>query len=311
MNTSQPTLLLLGASGFIGRHLRQACREAGARVVTSSRRGDADLACDLLDLDAVAACLAEARPDLVVNATGSASVARSWEQPADVFSINVSGVLNLLEALARDAPDAHLLCLSSAAVYGEPDGAAMPLDEDAATAPVSPYGAAKLAMEELCAQYERARGLRIAVVRAFNLVGPGQPAYSAASGLARQIAAAERAGEPRVELGLGNPGARRDTSDVCDAARALAALSTARLTGTFNLCSGVAPAVTDLAADLAAATELEVTTRVDPALARPADPPLLLGDPSRLRDAIDYAPETPLQRSLADLLDWWRAQLAA
>jgi GDP-4-dehydro-6-deoxy-D-mannose reductase len=305
-------LLLIGASGFAGGHLAKAFKGTGVRVATSSRRGgDGAPACDLLDPDAVAACVEAVRPDLVVNAAGSASVARSWERPAEVFAVNATGVLNLLEAIACHAPRAQLLCLSSAAVYGEPEEAAMPLGEDAPAAPVSPYGAGKLAMEELCAQYARARDLRIAIVRAFNLVGPGQPAYSAASGLARQIALAEREGEERVELTLGNPGAARDTTDVRDAARALAALSAGGLTGTFNLCSGEAPTVADLATALGGATALDVATRVDPALARPADPSLLLGDPTRLREATGYAPEIPLQRSLGDLLEWWRAELAA
>lgn len=305
-------MLLLGASGFAGAQLRQAASDAGLRVATSSRAGgEGAPACDLTDPASVEACVEAVRPDLVVNAAGSSSVARSWEQPAEVFSVNATGVLNLLEAVSRHAPSAHVLCLSSAAVYGEPPASAMPLSEEAPTEPVSPYGAGKLAMEELCAQYARARGLAIAVVRAFNLVGPGQPAFSAASGLARQIAAAELAGEPRVELALGNPGAARDTTDVRDATRALLAVSERRLTGTFNLCSGVAPVVADLAAALAAATALEVSTRVDPALARPADPPLLLGDPSRLREATGFLPAIPLERSLADLLDWWRTELAA
>jgi GDP-4-dehydro-6-deoxy-D-mannose reductase len=312
LNNSEPTLLLLGASGFAGAHLRQALSQRGLRVVTSSRGGgEGAPACDLLDAEAVAACVEDVHPEAIVNAAGSSSVARSWERPAEVFAVNATGVLNLLEAVARHAPDAHLLCLSSAAVYGEPGEERMPLGEDAPAAPVSPYGAGKLAMEELCAQYARARGLAVAVVRAFNLVGPGQPPFSAASGLARQIAVAEQSGEDRVELALGNPAAARDTTDVRDAARALAEVSTRRLVGTYNLCSGVVPTVADLAAALAGATELEVSTRVDPALARPADPALLLGDPSRLHGAIGFLPEIPLARSLADLLEWWRAELAA
>jgi GDP-4-dehydro-6-deoxy-D-mannose reductase len=311
LNTAEPTLLLLGASGFAGGHLREALSRPGLRVVPSSRAGgEGAPACDLLDPAAVAACVETVRPAAIVNAAGSASVARSWERPAEVFAVNATGVLNLLEAVVRHAPEAHLLCLSSAAVYGEPGAERMPLAESAPAAPVSPYGAGKLAMEGLCAQYARARGVEVAVVRAFNLVGPGQPAFSAASGLARQIAAAELAGEGRVELALGNPGAARDTTDVRDAARALAAVSSRRLTGTYNLCSGAAPTVAELAETLAAATALEVSTRVDPALARPADPPLLLGDPSRLREATGYTPEIPLARSLADLLEWWRAELA-
>lgn len=304
-------MLLLGAGGFAGTHLRQAAIDAGIAVVTSSRSsGEGAPACDLTDAGSVEACIATVRPGLVLNAAGSSSVARSWERPAEVFSANATGVLNLLEAISRQAPAAHVVCLSSAAVYGEPPARAMPLAEGAPTEPVSPYGAGKLAMEEVCAQYSRARGVAIAVVRAFNLVGPGQPAFSAASGLARQIAAAEREGEPRVELALGNPSAARDTTDVRDAARALLELSRRRLTGTINLCSGVAPSVADLASALAEATPLRVSTRVDPSLARPTDPPLLLGDPARLREATGFVPEIPLERSLADLLDWWRAELA-
>jgi GDP-4-dehydro-6-deoxy-D-mannose reductase len=187
----------------------------------------------------------------------------------------------------------------------------MPLGEDAPLEPVSPYGAAKAAMELLCGQYARSRGLRIGVARAFNLVGPGQPPFNAASGLARQIARAELDGEASVRLALGNPDAHRDLIDVRDAARALIEISRRRLEGTFNLCSGRAVSVAGLAAELGAATPLDVGTRLDPDLGRPADPPLLLGDPGRLREASGFAAETPLSQSLVDLLDWWRLRLAA
>jgi GDP-4-dehydro-6-deoxy-D-mannose reductase len=305
------TMLILGARGFLGGHLLTAARDAGLQAVPASRQGSDDAPpCDLLDPAAVEACLAAVRPDLIVNAAGDSSVARSWERPAEAFSVNATGVLNLLEASARRAPDTHLLCLSSAAVYGEPAEGEMPLGEDAAVAPVSPYGAGKAAMETLCAQYARSQGLRIAVVRAFNLVGPGQPPFSAASDLARQIAMAERGVEARVDLAMGNPAAARDTTDVRDAARVLAEMSGKGLTGTFNLCSGRAPTVADLVAGLLRATPLEVGTRLDPELARPSDPPLLVGDPSRLREATGFEPGIELDRSLADLLDWWRAELA-
>lgn len=304
------TMLITGAGGFVGGHLTAAAREAGLRVVPVSRQGGEAPPCDLLDPAAVEACLAAVRPDLIVNAAGAASVARSWERPDETFAVNATGVLNLLEAAARRAPDAHLLCISSAAVYGEPGEEAMPLGEESPLAPVSPYGSAKAEMETLCARHARSQGSRIAVVRAFNLIGPGQPPFSAASGLARQIAAAERAGEKSVELALGNPGAARDTTDVRDAARAMVELSSRELTGTFNLCSGLAPTVADLAAGLLRATPLAVATRVDPALARPSDPALLVGDPGRLREATGFAPAIGLDRSLTDLLDWWRAELA-
>ena len=310
--SEERTLLLLGAGGFIGSHLAAAAAAAGLRVVATSRAGtEAAPPCDLRDPAAIAACVERVRPQLIVNAAGDPSVARSWEHPGEAHAVNADGVRNLLEAAARLVPTAHLVCLSSAAVYGRPGEEEMPLAEGAPPAPVSPYGESKLAMEGFCREAERSREARIAVVRAFNLIGPGQPPFNAASSLARQIAEAELAGAAAVELLLGNLEAARDLIDVRDAARALVELAGRGVTGTFNLCSGRAHTVAEQAAVLASMTPLEVRTRTDPDLARPSDPPLLLGDPGRLREAIGFVAEIPLERSLADLLEWWRRRLAS
>jgi nucleoside-diphosphate-sugar epimerase len=311
LSTAGRTCLLIGAGGFVGSHLRHAAAAAGLHVLGASRQGGADSPpCDLLNRAGVEECLRAVTPDLILNAAGDPSVARSWEQPEEAHAINAGGVGNLLAAAAATVPEAHLVCLSSAAVYGQPGEEEMPLREDSPAAPVSPYGEAKLAMEGFCREAGDA-GQRIAVVRAFNLIGPGQPPFNAASSLAKQIAAAELAGAATVELALGNPQAARDLIDVRDAARALVALSAGGVAGTYNLCSGQAHSVAEQAAILAPMSALEVRTRTDPGLARPSDPPLLLGDPARLREAIAFAPEIPLGRSLADLLGWWRRRLAS
>lgn len=303
----QGPILIVGAGGFLGPHFRAVAVERGWDVVPAGRRQTAAApACDLLDPASVAACVEAVVPEIVVNLAGAPSVAGSWQRPAESFAVNATAVLNLLEATSAHAPGAHLICLSSAAVYGEPAAPAMPLGEEAPVAPASPYGAAKAAMEVLCGQYARSRDLEIAVVRAFNLLGPGQPAFHAASGFARQIAAAERDGAAVAELALGNPAAERDFTDVRDAAGALAEVAARRLTGTYNLCSGRALSVAALVAELERATPLAVTTLVDPALSRPADPRLLVGDPSRLREATGWTASVPPRQSLEDLLGWWR-----
>ncbi len=304
-------MLLIGASGFLGTHLGGAARDAGLGVVPASRgdRGGA-LRCDLLDPVSLERCLAEARPDLVVNAAGAASVGRSWEEPAATFAANAAGVLNLLDAVAAHAPSAHVLCLSSADVYGIRTEGELPLAEGLDPRPVTPYGASKTAMEVLCGQYARARDLRIAVARVFNLVGPGQSPRFAVPGFARRIARAEREGG-EVELALGNAAALRDFVDVRDGARGLLELSRRQLRGTYNLCSGRGATINELAAELAAAAKVPVAVRHDPGLERPADPPALVGDPRRLSEATGFAAEIPLARTLGDLLDAWRANPAA
>jgi GDP-4-dehydro-6-deoxy-D-mannose reductase len=300
-------MLLVGAGGFVGSHLLAAARTAGVRVVPAGR--DSSPACDLRDPIAVEACIETVRPDLIVNAAGAASVKESWERPEEVFDLNAAGVAHLLDAASRQVPTAHVLCVSSAEVYESGDGASL-LREDLELRPLTPYGKSKVAMEMFCAR-ARERGQKVAVVRVFNLLGPGQRADFAASGFARRIAEAERAGLDEVELALGHPGATRDFTDVRDAARALLELSRRQLGGTYNLCSGVGVTIAELVEGLSQASRLKLTVRQDPDLERPADPPALVGDPTRLRETIGFEPTIGFSQTLSDLLDWWRAELAA
>lgn len=299
-------MLLIGASGFLGSHLATAVREADLNIVAAARHGQGKvLPCDLLDRASLERCLEEVRPDLVINAAGAASVGRSWEEPAATFAANATGVLNLLDAVSARAPDAHVLCLSSADVYGVREPHELPLGEDLEPRPVTPYGASKVSMEVVCDQYARGRNLRIAVARVFNLIGPGQSPRYAVPGFARRVAAAERDGG-EAELALGNGDAIRDFLDVREGARALVGLSERGLQGTYNLCSGQGATISELVGELAAAARVPVRVRHDAGLERPADPPALVGDPRRLREATGFAAETPLAETLRDLLDSWR-----
>lgn len=305
-------LLLIGASGFVGTNLRAAAEEAGLLVTGTSRSGDgAELACDLRDPDSVSEAVEQSAPDLVANLAGAASVAESWERPAETLAVNADGTLHLLEAVGRFAPRAHVLCISSAEVYGEPAEDDLPLREEAPMWPVTPYGASKAAMEVMCGQYERSRGMRIAIARAFNLLGPGQSHRFVASGFARQIAEAETGGEEKAILSVGNLSAARDFTDVRDGAAALLGLIERELTGTYNLCSGRATGVADLVELMRDATELPVEVSVSAELARPADVPVLFGDYGRLHEATGWRPATPLERTISDMLRWWRQELAA
>ncbi len=301
-------MLLIGAGGFIGGHLREAASGTGLSVVAPPRSSaEGALACDLLDPTSVAACVAETRPQLVANLAGSASVAESWCDPGADFAANAVGALNLLDAVAAQAPRAHVLCISSAQVYGQPGRRDTPFAEDAPLEPLTPYGASKAAMEAIAGQRARGRGLRVAVARLFNQIGPGQPATQAAAEFARDIALAEHAGAERVELTVADPDAARDFSDVRDSARALLELSRRGQTGTYNVCSGRPIGLREVIALLDSMTPLEVVLG-SPAAPPPSGPSSSFGDPGRLHEAIGTQPAVSLERSLRDLLEWWRAE---
>jgi GDP-4-dehydro-6-deoxy-D-mannose reductase len=214
--------------------------------------------------------------------------------------------LNVLEAVRREAPEAVVVVASSGEVYGPP--AALPVTEDAALRPQSPYAVSKAACDLLAGQYADAHGLRVIRVRAFNQAGPGQSDDYVVGTIARQIADAEVAGCSEVILKLGNPDAARDFTDVRDAARAYVAAASAP-PGVYNVCSGVATRIADIVALAARAARIEVRHEVDPARIRAGDVPEIRGSAERLRAATGWEPRIGLERTLADAIDACRAQL--
>jgi GDP-4-dehydro-6-deoxy-D-mannose reductase len=246
---------------------------------------------------------------MVINMGGLASVAESWRAPADTFSVNVTGVVNLLQAVAEHAPKAHVTCVSSAEVYGVGAGKPVASCEDDPLEPLNPYGASKAAMEIVCGQYARSRNLRIAIIRAFNHFGPGQAPQFAVSDFARQVAVAELAGDSTVTLSVGNVAVARDFVDVRDASRAYVAVAQQRLAGTFNLCSGRAVKLETLIEELEKASPLLLEVKSSQTRARPVDVPFVVGSADRLQAATDWTPRISLRQSLLDLLQWWRSEL--
>jgi GDP-4-dehydro-6-deoxy-D-mannose reductase len=304
------TLLVLGATGFVGGHLDRAARRAGFAVVGTSRRaGEADLVCDLLDASSVADAVKSAAPAAVANLVALSSVSKSFELPALTFDVNTVGTVRLLDMVARHAPDAHLLCVSSGDVYGAVDPGRLPAREEYEPRPASPYAASKAALELACEQYRKTAGLKVATVRAFNHTGPGQSDSFVASSFARQIAETERAANNELTLETGDLEVRRDFSDVRDIVRAYLMLIERRIDGTFNACSGRGVRMRELVDLLATATDLRIRSEVRMDRLRPSEVRALYGSADRLRERTGWEPQIPLAQTLADLLGWWRERV--
>jgi GDP-4-dehydro-6-deoxy-D-mannose reductase len=304
-------LLLLGAGGFAGAHFARAADAAGFDVVRAGHRTALDLQVDLLDPPSIERALEDCNPDAIANLAGASSVSASFRDPKRAFEVNAMGVLNLLEAAAERTPGAHITCISSGDIYGSVPVAELPLTEDRLVAPISPYGASKAAMEAVCGFYERARGLRLAVIRSFNHTGPGQSAAFAASSFARQVAEAELEGATEVALRVGDLAIERDFSDVRDIARAYVEVIRREVTGTYNAASGTPTRIGALVEQLGAATELTIRRTEDPGRLRKVDAPILYGSPKRLREATGWRAAIPLSTTMRDLLDWWRDRVTS
>jgi GDP-4-dehydro-6-deoxy-D-mannose reductase len=281
-------------------------------VGTAREPGTSDLVCDLLDTESIARAIEDAAPDLVVNLAGISSVGLAARSPARTFEVNAIGVQNLLEALQRRGQAVQVICISSGYVYGVVPEDELPVSEDRPPFPIDTYATSKASMELICGQYARSQELRIAVVRAFNTVGPGQPDSFAVSSFARQVAEAEHRGLDGLALRAGNLSAVRDFTDARDVVRAFLSIGAQGLVGTFNVCSGRPVELESIITDcLQMATPLDLRVEVDRSRLRRADIPANYGSAERLRQATGWEPEIPLERSVEDTLGWWRDRVSA
>ena len=171
------TILVTGGAGYVGAH---ACKALAARgylpVVFDNltcgheaavKWGPLEIG-DVADRAALDRAIEAHRPEAVLHFAASTSVAESVADPAKYDRNNVAGTLSLLEAM-RDRGIGRLVFSSTAAVYGKPDR--VPIPEDAAKAPINPYGQSKLAAERLIEQFARTNGLKASSLRYFNAAG--------------------------------------------------------------------------------------------------------------------------------------------
>ncbi len=311
-------ILVTGASGFVGPHLRGALRAAfpGARLLATSRGEevtgwDEVLPLDLLDPASCAAAVERAAPDAVVHLAALAAVGDSFRDPARTWQVNLSGTLALAEAVRERAGDALFLHASSAEVYGLSFRAGTALAEDALLQPTNPYAVSKAAAD-LAIGEMALRGLRAVRMRPFNHTGAGQAEGFVVAAFARQ-AALIAAGRQEPALRVGALDRWRDFLDVADVcAGYVAALQAAdRLEpgAIFNLASGQPRRIGDILAELLRLAGIAPEIEAEEARLRPTDVRSTQGDASAARRVLGWAPAVPWERTLATVLEDWMGRI--
>jgi UDP-glucose 4-epimerase len=314
------TIIVTGAAGFIGSHTCDRLLVEGHRVIgvddLSSGRAanledasrDPCFAFERFDLRApgrFSALVETARPAAIIHLAGLVSVQASIRDPRLNFSLNLE-LTHLVAEAAREQAVPRVVFASSAAVYG--DFPHLPLREDIAPQPLTPYGAAKAASEQLLLGHARTYGFTVRCQRYFNVFGPRQDPASPYSGVIAIFLDRMQAGRSPVIYGDG--GQTRDFVAVQDVARAnvLAATRPGLASGVVNICSGRSTRLNDLAADLAAATGFGGP--VTHAGAKPGDIRHSAGDPGHAREQLGFACEWSLAGALAALAHSTRPAVA-
>lgn len=242
------SVLVTGGAGFLGRHLCRALRAQGADVVALDRPATAGLGDgityvpgDVTDGPALRDLMSDHRVTRVVHAASIVGVAASAGDPAPALRVNILGAVAVFEAAAA-AGVQRVVDISSEEYYG--DFAEDPIREDALSAPVSPYGISKAAVERMGGYYARTRGLPYAAVRLCWVYGPGFPRARLPQPWLEDV----RAGRDSV---LEHGGDQRiDFTYVDDAVRGvLAVVQAGHLAhAAYNVATGRAVTLTELAA---------------------------------------------------------------
>lgn len=316
-------VLITGVGGFVGRHALSALRRElplGSRVAGIGRHlpetapDGVELApIDLLDAPVLSAFVAEFAPTHILHLAALSSVRQAGDAPGETWRVNLVGLLNLAEAVARGAPDATFLFASSGEVYGRSFLSGVALDETAHPEPGNAYARTKLAGEGLLADVLPASA-RLVVLRPFNHIGAGQDERFVIASFSAQIARIEAGRAPPV-LEVGDLSARRDFLDVADIVAAYVTL----IHGThdlpsrcvFNVASGVARPISELLDGLRAEARVPFEIRVAADRLRPSEIPTASGDATALARAIGWAPRIGLRDCLVSILDHARNTLTA
>jgi GDP-4-dehydro-6-deoxy-D-mannose reductase len=258
---------------------------------------------DLVESPGLPEMLASIRPDWIVHLAGYAHAGRSHQEPDAAWRGNLDATRHLLDAVKKWAGKPRILTVSTGLIYGNARGLC---DESRPLLPTSPYAASKAAADLAAYQYSAADGLDIVRARPFNHIGPRQTADYAIPRFASQLAAIERGLQPPV-LETYNLSAFRDLSDVRDIVRAyILLLKKGRSGEAYNIGLGHCVRIGEALNRLLAMSSVKVEVRSHSEI-RPPDTSDSRCDITRVKRETGWEPHIPLDKTLRDTLDYWRA----
>jgi UDP-glucose 4-epimerase len=302
------TYLVTGGAGFIGSHLCDRLLAEGRRVVavddlTTGRIANLAEARGYgqqftfhnmdIRLEELRTIFERHRPEVLMHLAAQASVPVSVEDPQKDASVNVMGLLNVLECAAATGTRKVVFAASGGTLYGEPS--TLPVKESARNRarPISPYGISKAIGLDYLSFYRRTRDLDFAALALANVYGPRQDPFGEA-GVVAIFAAAMLAGKPPTIFGDGEQ--TRDFVFVDDTVHAFSLAAERGPGAVLNVGTGVETSVNTLYEQMAAVAQFRGSARYGPA--RPGDLRRNSIDPAAAAKEIGWRPWTSLEEGL-------------
>ncbi len=312
-------ILITGAAGFVGGHLIEALKdncknEISAFVLNEKEAGRVNLPkeniyqVDITNASKVKDTVKEVRPDMVFHLAAQSSVGLSWKHPALTYSVNITGTVNILEALKEFSPNARILLVGSAEQYGSVAIDEQPIKETQHLVGNNPYSVSKMAQEAAARLFLKDSNLQIIRVRAFNHIGAGQETKFVIPNWCSQAISMEKDLKKDPCLFVGNINVKRDFTDVRDIVRAYILLAENGKSGEiYNVGSGISHSLEDVLKLIKENSfRKDITWKVDESRLRPSDIEELCADVTKLKSTVDWEPVYTLEQSVKWIMEEMR-----
>ena len=268
---------------------------------------------DLRDTLSIQAVVAKTKPDYVFHLAAQSFPRTSFDAPLDTMDTNIQGTVRVLDALKQHAPKAIIHVCASSEVFGRVPKEKLPIDEECSFHPASPYAISKVGTDLIGRFYAEAYDMTVMTTRMFTHTGPRRGDVFAESTFAKQIAMIERGYiEPVVKVG--NLNSLRTIADVRDAVRAYFLLVTVRPTAGayYNIGGNHTCTIKQVLDTLISfsSRKRDIRVEVDPDRLRPIDADLQVPNTAKFQAHTGWKPEIPSEKTLLDLLDYWRSRMA-
>ncbi len=293
-------ILITGALGFAGRYVVRECETAGHTVYRHDIENAGGVhSSDLRDAAAADELIEKLCPDACIHLAGITFIPEGWRNPASMYTANLMGTLNLLEAFRRHSPKARILFVSSSQVY---DAVRVYDDfgEKVHFQAANIYAISKLAADLTVLSYADKYGMNAFIARPINHIGPGQPPRFVVSSFARQLKRMSQGLQDKV-MKVGNLESRRDFLDVRDVACAYRLLiEEGRQGESYDIATGRLIKIKKVLKKLSEIAGVEPKIEVDSELYRPTDSSPRINS-VRLRKETGWEPEFDIEETLRDI----------
>lgn len=307
--------LITGVTGQDGSYLAESLLKDGMKVYGVARRSSVDntsriehllhhddftlLRGDLTDALSVFSVVEKSHPDEIYNLGAMSHVRVSFDQPAFTYNSIAMGTLHLLEAMRQLVPGAKFYQASSSEMFGRVVD--VPQHELTPFRPCSPYACAKVAAHFQTINYREAYGLHATCGILFNHESPRRGENFVTRKITKAVAEID-AGR-REKLFLGNIHAKRDWGSSIEYVEAMKLIARAKYPESYVVATGETHTVEEFleAAFNRIGKHWQDHVVIDPALYRPAEVDLLLGDPSKIERELHWKPKTTFKQ-LVDLM---------